>query len=78
MRYLLAFCLFAAGYLIGTIEPSTHAQSSGYYYGDGGTYGNIYTPTPGGPSYYYGMDGSMGTVVPSNPPMDLYAPKSPC
>jgi hypothetical protein len=68
--------LFAAGYLLGTMEQPSQAQ---YFYGSDAegnpTFGTIHTPTPGGPSYYYGMDGTLGTIV---PPPTFSSPKSPC
>lgn len=82
MRYLLAFCLLAVGYLIGTLELPVKAQSSGYYYGSGAdgspTFGTIYTPQPGGNSYFYGSDGSTGLIPAPPSVMDFSMPKSPC
>ena len=80
MRYVVAFSLLVGGYLLGTLELPTHAQSSGYYYGSdangNSTFGTLHQTIPGGPSFYYGMDGSMGTIPAPVPPASSF--RSPC
>ena len=76
---LLAFALLLAGYLLGTIERPTRAQTT--FYGNDGTFGSMYSPYgSNGPSYYYDNHGHSGSIYP-NPyaaPPVFSGPKQPC
>ena len=79
MRYLLAFCLLASGYLIGTLEQSVTAQAPVQLFDSNGNSTLYYPPSgPGGVGQYYNSDGSMGNVYTPPAPLQGFGRQSPC
>ena len=64
MGYVLATCTFVIGLILGGLTPAGSQEGMGYYYGNDGTSGSVYTPLEGGPSYYYDNQGRSGMYLP--------------
>jgi hypothetical protein len=75
MGYLLATFCFVLGLILGGLTPAGSQEGMGYFYGNDGTIGSVYTPLEGGPSYYYNNRGGMGTYI---PPLSAPGEHSPC
>ena len=76
MKILLAFCLLAGGYILGSIEKPSSAQETIYGYDNQGKSWSSHQLNPGGPTYYYGNNGVSGMYL--NPSPTLPSTKNPC
>lgn len=75
MKILLAFCLLAGGYLLGSIEKPSVAQETRYGYDYQGNSWSSHQSAPGAPTYYYGSDGTSGMYT---NPTEAPSTRNPC